>query len=174
MYFLCLSKCFRKYLLKRGFIVSFPNDVSGKYLIPVEIQGKPEGELQNCVNGSIILANNDQYNFKGQLIEPNYIGLYKNGVEFFTVQQSKNKASLKLVSKDEAEKLHSQLPNKMVGGDVFTDPVVLKERRTAAMVEEFERTRPEREYQERIAEIKSHFGWWIEHPELDNSYDDFY
>ena len=166
MFYLCLRKCFKKYLLKRGFIVSFPNDVSGKYLIPVRIQRKPEGEIQTCVNGSVILADNDKFDFKGQLVNLNFVALYKSGEEFFKIQQVKDDAVLQLISKDEAEKLYSQLDHKIVGVDVFTDPVVLQERNIRDILIRAEEERPEREYQERVAEIKSHFGWWIEHPEL--------
>lgn len=160
-YFLCLRKCFKKYLFLRGYVVK--SDMSGKYLIPLDIRGRPEGEIQTLVNGSSILANNDQYDFKGKLIETDYEGIYKTGTEFFIVHQKGQSAFLKLVSKAEAETIYHQMPRKIVTNeDVFLDPVEVRKRNVRDLLERAEEERPRREFEERVRKIRERPYWWLD------------
>ena len=170
-YFLCLKKCFKKCLLYRGYVLE---DTAGKYLIPLEIQSKPEGEIQTFVNGSAILANNVEYNFKGRLIETDYQGVYKTGTKFFTIQQKGQRATLSSVSVDEAREIWNRMPRKVVvNPNVFCDPREVKKRNIKDILLQAEETRPQREYEERVREIKKQPYWWLEHPEFAEDIIDF-
>ena len=137
-YFLCLRKCFKKYLFLRGYVVK--SDMSGKYLIPLDIRGRPEGEIQTLVNGSLILSNNDEFDFKGSLIDRDYEGVYKTGEsEYFIVTQKGQEAVLQTVNRDEAKKLWYELPKKVIkNDDVFLDPVEVKQRNAQEIISRWE------------------------------------
>ncbi len=161
-YFLCLQKCARKRgIVRRGYIIK--SDISGKYLIPLDIRGRPEGEIQTLVNGSLILSNNDEFDFKGKLISEYYEGIYKIGTEFFVVQQKVRSAFLNTVSKDEAEKIYHQMPRKIVTNeDVFLDPVEVRKRNVRDILERAEEERPRREFEERVRKIRERPYWWLD------------
>ena len=136
-YYLCLKKCFKKYLLYRGYVLE---DTLGKYLIPLAIQSKPEGEIQTFVNGSIILSNNNEYDFKRKLIDRDYEGVYKTGEsEYFIVTQKGQEAVLKMVNRDEAEKVWYEMTNKVVKNKyIFCNPAEVKRRNVQEIIERWE------------------------------------
>ncbi len=136
-YYLCLKRCFKKYLLYRGYVLEYK---PGKYLIPLAIQSKPEGEIQTFVNGSIILSNNNEYDFKRKLIDRDYEGVYKTGEsEYFIVTQKGQEAVLKMITRDEAKKLWYELPNKVIkNDDVFLDSLEAKKMNAREIIERWE------------------------------------
>ena len=174
MYYLCLKRLFREYLLYRGSIAEFP-DILSKYLIPVRIHDRPEGGIRTFFNGSVILANNDQCDSNGKLIDVDYAGIYKT-VEsaFFLVQQKRREATLKAVGRDEAEKMWYKMPHKLITNeDVFLDPREVNERNVRYILKMAEETQPQREYEERVKKIKKQPYWWLLNPWLADDARDF-
>ena len=168
-YFLCRNKCFKGYLLYRGYV--FKSDIPGKYLISLSIQGKPEGEILTFVNGSIILANNDEYDRNRKLIDKDYEGVYKTGKEFFVVRQKGQSAFLKMVSKAEAEEIYYRMPRIVKNQNVFLSPEEVHQRNVKNfkdILAQAESERPQREYEERVREAKKEPYWWITNPWLED------